>query len=182
MDNKQQVKKAKSGSTANVLNVPSKLQWKPQYAMSEWVNEQLHDMVTVVISLTGGVDIDKECKVFVSDNNNDLVVSEKMISMLADVNLMHKPWTNKKKGDAGFHSNDPKITGFHRYFSTIRKKEDDDIYTTAIIPLPFPVQKTIVSLHKLGNKGGARVLYVDLRAMNYDEYKSISNGGLLMVD
>ena len=146
------------------------------------MNKQLHNMVTVVISLTGGVDIDKECKVYVSDNNYDLVVSEKMISMLADVNLMHKPWTNKKKGDAGLPSNDPKITGFYIYFSTIRKKEDDDIYTTAIIPLPFPVQKTIVNLHRLGSNSGARVLYVDLQAMNYDEYKSVFKGGLLMVD
>ena len=139
-------------------------------------------MVTVVISLTGGVDIEKECKVYVSDNNSDLVVSEKMVSMLADVNLLHKPWTNKKKGEAGLSFNDPKITGFHRYFSTIKKKEDDDIYITAIIPLPRPVQKTIVNLHRLGCNNGARVLYVDLQAMNYDEYKSVFKGRLLMVD
>jgi hypothetical protein len=58
------------------------LEWKPQLAMSVWVNDQLHNMVTVAIALTGGVDINRECKVYVSDNNRDLVASEKMIDNL----------------------------------------------------------------------------------------------------
>ena len=90
------------------------LNWKPQYAMSVWVNDQLHDMVTVAVSLTGGVDISRECKVYVSDNNNDLVISERMIDMLTDVDLMHKHWT-KKNPNAYLPSN-PKIMGFHNFF------------------------------------------------------------------
>ena len=180
LDNKPQVKKPKSGTTATLLNVPPTLQWKPQYAMSLWVNDQLHDMVTVAVSLTGGVDINGDCKVYVSDNNNDLVVSEKMVDMLADVDLMHKHW-RKKNANAYLPSN-PKIMGFHKFFSTIRQREDDEIFTTAIIPLPFPVQKTIVNVHKLGNEKGARIIYVDLRAMIYSDYKVAAKSELVMID
>jgi hypothetical protein len=179
-ENKPQAKRAKSGSTASVLALPSLLTWKPHYAMSQWVNHQLHDMVTVVVSLTGGVDIEEECKVFVSDNNNDLVVQERMIKMLTDVDLMHSHW-NRKNPNA-YPPTNPKIMGFHKFFSTIRKREDDELFTTAIIPLPFPVQTTIVDMHKLGNDKGARLLYVDLKAMACSEYKSAPKNELIFID
>jgi hypothetical protein len=148
--------------------------------MSVWVSDQLHDMVTVAISLTGGVNINDGCKVFVSDNNNDLIVSEKMIDMLADVDLMHKHW--RENDPKAFPSSHATIMGFHKFFSGIRKREDDDIYTTAIIPLPFQVQKTIVMMQKMGHKDGARVLYVVLRAVEYNDYKAPAKSELVMID
>jgi hypothetical protein len=72
--------------------------------------------------------------------------------------------------------------GFHKFFSTIRKREDDELFTTAIIPLPFPVQTTIVDMHKLGNDKGARLLYVDLKAMACSEYKSAPKNELIFID
>ena len=67
-------------------------------------------------------------------------VSEKIIDMLVDVDILHHHWNKKDAKNA-----------FHHYFSNIRKREDRDIFTTAIIPLPFPLQKTIINTHKLGN-------------------------------
>ena len=138
--------------------------------MSEWENSEQQEMVTVAISLTGGVDIGSECKVYVSDNNCDLVVMEKMVDLLSNVELLHKHWLSGKDKNT-FVPNSPVLTGFHKYFASIRKREDEDIFMTAIIPLPFPVEKHIVDLYRLGNEKGARVLYVVLRAMNSSDYK-----------
>jgi hypothetical protein len=117
----------------------------------------------LVVPITGGVDIDSDIKMHVSDDGKELIVKEKMVKMLSDVDLMHDHW--KSKNPNAFPSNHPKIMGFHEYFSAIRKRENEDIFTTATIKLPFPVQKTIVDTHKLGNKTGVRMLYVDLRAV-----------------
>ena len=59
------------------------------------------------------------------------------------------------------------------------KREDDDIYTTAIIPLPFQVQKTIVMMQKMGHKDVARVV---LRAVEYNDYKAPAKSELVMID
>ena len=103
-----------------------------------------------------------------------------MIDMMTDVDLMHKQW-HKKNANAYLPSN-PKIMGFHKFFASMRKKEDDELFTTAIIPLPFPVQKTIVDMHRLGNGSGARLLYVDLCAMIYSDYKVAAKSELDMID
>jgi hypothetical protein len=103
-----------------------------------------------------------------------------MIDMLSNVDLMHKHW--RKQDVNAYPPSNPKIMGFHHYFSSIRKREDDDIYTTAIIPLPFPVQKTIVNVTKLGNDKGTRMLYVELRAMIYNDYKAAAKSELVMID
>ena len=100
--------------------------------------------------------------------------------MLTNVNIMHQHWT-KKNPNAYLPSN-PKIMGFHKFFVSMRKREDDELFTTAIIPLPFPVQKTIVDMHRLGNGSGARLLYVDLRAMIYSDYKVAAKSELVMID
>ena len=101
------------------------------------------------------MDISSECKVHVSANSCDLVVKEKMVDILSDVDLLYKHW--RSKDVHAFPPSSPTIMGFHRYFFTIRKREDEDIFTTAIIPLPFPVQKSMVSIYKLGNEKEARV-------------------------
>jgi hypothetical protein len=89
-DKKPPTKPKLSPTTASFLNVPPMLQWKPQVAMSMWTNDQLHDMVTVAISLSAGVDINQDCKASVSVNNKDLIVKEKMVDMLSNVDtIMH---------------------------------------------------------------------------------------------
>lgn len=184
-DRKPAAKKGKLGNSTPVQNNSSLfihpyLQWKPQVAMSMWVNDQLHNMVTVAIGLTAGVDIEKDVKVYVSDNKNELIVSEKMIKMVSDVDSMHKHWRNKDPN--AYPPSCSKIMGFHSYFSGLRKRENDDLFTTAIIKLPFPVQKTVVSLHQLGDKSGARLLYVDLRAVDYNDYRAVAKSSLVMID
>jgi hypothetical protein len=82
--------------------------------MSIWKNAQLHYMVTVAIPMTGGVDIDNDIKVYVSDDGNELVVSEKMVKMLAAIDLMHEHWM--KKNPNAFPWNNPKIMDFTSTF------------------------------------------------------------------
>jgi len=178
-DKKPSAKKPKLSTTAHCLNVHPSLQWKPQIAMSVWVSEQLHDMVTVAISLTGGVNINDGCKVFVSDNNNDLIVSEKMIDMLEDMNLIHKHGHERTQKPLLLCMQ--QLWDFTSSFLVSeRGKEDDDIYTTAIIPLPFQVQKTIIMMQKMGHKDGARVLYVVLRAVEFNDNKAPAKSELVM--
>ena len=90
--------------------------------MSMWMNDQLHDMVTVAISLSAGVNIDQECKASVSANNNDLIVKEKMVDMLSNVDTMHSYW-HKKKDPNVLPPLHAKIMGFHQYFSGLRERE-----------------------------------------------------------
>ena len=179
-DKKPSAKKAKFSNTANTLNIHPMLEWEPQIAMSVWVNDKLHNMVTVAIALTGGVDINHECKVYVSDNNRDLVASEKMIEMLANVEMMHKHL--RLKDPNALPPSSSNIMGFHHHYSGIRKREEDDMYPTAIIPLPFPVQKTIINMYKVGNANGSRMLYLELRAVDYNDYKVAAKSDLVMIN
>ena len=50
------------------------------------------------------------------------------------------------------------------------------------IPLPFPVQKVIVNMHKMGNNAGARILCVELRAVEYNDYKVPARSKLTMIN
>jgi hypothetical protein len=59
---------------------------------------------------------------------------------------------------------------------------DDDIYPTAIIALPFPVQKTIINMYKVGDANGSRMLYVELCAVDYNDYKVAAKSDLVMID
>jgi hypothetical protein len=72
--------------------------------------------------------------------------------------------------------------GFHHHYSGIRKREDEDMFPTAIIALPFPVQKTIINMYKVGHANGSRMLYVELRAVDYNDYKVAANSDLVMIE
>jgi hypothetical protein len=105
--------------------------------MSEWVTKDFQDMVTVTIPLTSGVDVtdDDDIKVYVSENNTELIVKEKVTKMIADVNKMHQGF--RKKDPTAYPANNPTILVFNKFLKDVWKREGDAIYMTGVILFHF---------------------------------------------
>jgi hypothetical protein len=142
--------------------------WLPNHSMLLWENDLLRKMITVVVSLDGGVDLQKDVKVWVSDQGNELMVKQKWPDKMANVDKLHNVF--RKKDPTAYPSYHPKIISFQRYMKNIKREENDCVYNTCCIKLPFLVQADIVEQHRLGDAFGTRLLYVDLRALQCDTF------------
>jgi hypothetical protein len=120
LDGKPLAKKARYNGNNNPLEEdPSqwtmihRQQWVPNHTMSFWDNEALRKMVTVVITLDGGINLKADVKVKVSDCGFYLIVKQKLVHLLGDVESLHSHFRKKDKGSyPAYH---PKIVGFHKY-------------------------------------------------------------------
>ena len=69
----------------------------------------------------------------------------------------------------------PNILGFDSALKEFRKKSSDDVVSTTRVPLPFPVQASIVSKSSLGWKcSDSMVFYADLKA-TVDDYAVVND-------
>jgi hypothetical protein len=155
-------------------------QWVPNHTMSFWDSETLRKMVTVVIALDGGVNLKDDVKVRVSDCGGFLIVRQKLVKLLGDVDQLHSYF--RKKDTTSYPPYHPKIVGFHKYLKAIRNEQEEDIFNTANILLPFQVQTDVVSIHKFTDTSGVRLVYVDLRAEKKDDYIAALEPGVTHLD
>ena len=88
----------------------------------------------------------------------------------------------RKKDNSAYPAYHPKIMAFQKHMKTLKKGENDDIYNTANIRLPFQVQTDIFDEHRLGDKDGVRYLYVDLRAEKKEDFLQVAKKEMKMVD
>jgi hypothetical protein len=142
--------------------------WVPNHIMSFWENEALRKMVTVIVVLDGGVSLKNDVKVKVSDDGNFLTVKQKLSSLVTNVDELHSYF--RKKDTTAYPAYHPKIVGFHKYMRAIKEGQGEEITNLAHIVLPFQVQTDVVAMHKFSNKQGVRLVYVDLRAVQTDDY------------
>jgi hypothetical protein len=181
-------KKAKLGPPSNTANVEissktsyiARQTWMPNHTMAVWENDLLRQMVTVVVVLDAGVDVNADVKCKVSDDGRELQIKQKLVERLANVDMLHE-YFRKKDKDA-YPPYHPKIMAFHKFMKSIRKEKGDAIFHTACIRLPFQVQTDIVAEYKLGDNAGARLLYVDLRAVITESYSTTEQSSLLMIN
>lgn len=152
--------------------IPAAIQlvFMPIYLLAVWRNAELQEMVSVAIHLPSGLISPEFSKVRVSDDQLSLILTVKWPRMISSVNALHKYW-NQQDPNAlpSFH---PRILAFHAAFNMIRDKENDDLFSTATIPLGGQeVLKNIVALTRLGTETGELVLYVDLQRVKSIDYK-----------
>jgi hypothetical protein len=143
-------------------------QWVPNHTMSFWDDEALHRMVTVVVALDGGINLKADVKVKVSDCGFYLIVRQKVVHLLGDVESLHSHF--RKKDKSSYPAYHPKIVGFHKYLKAIRNEQEEEIYNIAQILLPFQVQTDVAMMHKFIDGTGVRLVYVDLRSKKKDDY------------
>lgn len=181
-------KKAKYGPSSNKANVEistktsymARQTWMPNHTMAVWENHLMRQMVTVVVVMDAGVDVNTDVKCKVSDDGKELQIKQKLVERLANVDMLHE-YFRKKDKDA-YPPYHPKIMAFHKFMKSMRREKGDAVFHTACIKLPFQVQTDIIEEYKLGDNSGARLLYVDLRAVVTESYSS--SGGqssLLMI-
>ena len=136
-------------------------------------------MVTVVVILDGEIDLDNDVTVKVSEDGKELVIKEKMIDRVENIDNLHVHF--RKKDISAYPAYHPKIMGFQKYMNGL-KREGPHIYNTASIRLPFPVQTDILDEYRLGYKGGSRLLYVDLRAERKEDSLKGEQKSMQMID
>jgi len=148
------------------------LTFMPIYAQSVWIDhDKLQKMITLAIVLPSGIINPEDSKVRVADNQHALMVSIKWPPMISKVASLHAYWNNTHDPDKKLPQYHPKILGFHQYFASLKAEENDSLYSEAIIPLPFLVQKDIAELTRLATTEEERIIYVDLRAIQAMAYK-----------
>lgn len=186
-DGKRTSKKARFSST-NPLDPTENLnsfaqyrqQWMPNHTMAVWKNGVLRKMVTVVVVLDGGLNVDIDVKVKVSEDGHELIIKQKLVDMVANIDTLHNYF--RKKDPNAYPVYHPKIIAFQEYMKGMKREVGDNIYNVAKIKLPFQVQSDVEEKHKLGNKDGVRLIYVDLRAVQCEEFICVAEGNLQMVD
>ena len=169
--------KVEIGSKAGYM---ARQTWMPNHTMAVWENDLLRQMVMVVVALDAGVDVNTDVKCRVSDDGKELQIKQKLVERLANVDMLHE-YFRKKDKDA-YPPYHPKIMAFHKFMKSMRREKGDTVFHTACIKLPFQVQTDIVAEYKLGDNAGARLLYVDLRAVVTESYSSAGQSSLLMID
>ena len=137
-------------------------------------------MVTVVVAMDAGVDVNADVKCKVSNDGKELQVRQKLVERMANVDKLHEYF--RKKDKEAYPAYHPKIMAFHKFMKTMRREKGDTVFHTACIKLPFQVQTDIVAEYKLGDNEGARLLYVDLRAVVAEAYSGAEQSSLLMIN
>jgi hypothetical protein len=148
-------------------------EWMPIYAISLWKNGDMDEQVTLAILLPSGIGSMEDSQVRVDDNLYEVHVRVKWPTIASVVSALHSLWNLPE-----YH---PKLVGFHDFFSNLRERESDSLYSEATISLPMRVQKTPVEFHRLGDQSGARVLYVTYCAVQKNDYKGIEDTDFVMV-
>jgi hypothetical protein len=64
----------------------------------------------------------------------------------------------------------------------LKTREDDILYSTAIIVLPMEVQKKVLGVARYGSATGGSILYVDLEGVNKSEYKVDDGDEFVLLD
>jgi hypothetical protein len=118
-------------------------EWMPIYAISLWKNGDMDEQVTLAILLPSGVGSIEDSQVCVDDNLYEVHVHVKWPTIASVVSSLHSLWNLPE-----YH---PKLVGFHDFFSNLRERESDSLYSEATIGLPMRVQKTPVEFHHLGD-------------------------------
>ena len=151
----------------------------PNYNMAVWENHLLRKFVTVVIVLDGGVDIDKDTKIKVSADGYEIIVKQKLVERVANVDKLHQIF--RKKDPTAYPSYHPKTMAFQKSLKGLKREVGDKIYNTARIRIPFQVQSDIMEKHKLGDSEGVRLLYVDLRAVQCENFIPVVDGDKIVM-
>lgn len=156
--------------TTNFLTPPKQQPWMPSNLMAVWENDKLQKIVTVVIALDAGIDADKDVTISVSDDGRYLVIEQKMLERISNVTKLHDFFRQDDK--LAYPSYHPAVIAFRKYVKSLKIKENDSIMQKASIKLPFLVQTDILDDFKFGEREGARVIYVNLRAEVREAYSS----------
>jgi hypothetical protein len=160
--------------------VPEALTFKPQVSIAFWKDENMHEFVSVAIATPAGLTKKDDTKVCVLDDLCHLRVDAKMPDLLSDVTALHRYWS--RPGMTPLPAYHPKILAHHDFFSRLRKREDEILFSTAVIKLPIMVQQKILAVHRFGTVTGGSILYVDLEGINKSEYKADNGDEFILLD
>lgn len=155
--------------------VSGDLVFKPLFIISKWVERTtLVKRLTVAVILPSGIG-SGDFTISVVDGGQYLRLAVLWPKPLLDVTVMHR-W---KLGDPnnGFMCYHPSVLGFESALRELRKRSSDAVESIARIPLPFVVQTELVSKKNLAFRegGGTRMLYVELRAAEVEEYGVVAD-------
>ena len=93
--------------------------WMPNYNMAVWENDLLRKFITVVVVLDGGVNIDKDVKLKVSEDGNEIIVKQKFVDRVANIDKLHQPF--RKKDPSSYPSYHPKIIAFQKSLKGLKR-------------------------------------------------------------
>jgi hypothetical protein len=162
--------------------VPDALLFKPQASIGLWKDEAMHEFVSVAIAMPAGLTKNDDTKVRVLDDQSTLRVDVRMPDMLSNVGLLHSFWNRPGSGLVPLPPYHPKIVAHHDFFSSLRKREGDTLFSTALIKLPVMVQKSVMSVHRFGSTAGGSILYVDLEGINKGGSKTNNGGDFVLLE
>jgi hypothetical protein len=169
-----------SDSTIESTPFLVKHQWMPNYNIAVWENHLFRKFVTVIVVLDGGVNIEKDVNLKVSDDGHELIIKQKMVDRLTDIDKLHN--FLRKKDPSAYPCYHPKIMALQKSLKLLHMEVGGHIYNTARIKLPLQVQSDTEEKHKLGYNEGVRLLYVDLKAVQCENSIAVVDDPLIMCE
>ena len=79
------------------------------------------------------MNIDKDVKLKVSEDGNEIIVKQKLVDRVANIDKLHQPF--RKKDPSAYPSYHPKIIAFQKSLKGLKREVGDHIYNTARIKL-----------------------------------------------
>jgi hypothetical protein len=122
----------------------------------------------VAINCPSGIDVMDDIKAKVSLCNRYVEVTVRHPLLISCPKELHTPW--HIKDPLSLPHGHPRIQGFHAFYSQHRCSENDPIFSTSNIKLPFPVDKNIISIKRFGETGGSQIFYIKLRGLEKNDY------------
>lgn len=156
------------------------LRFTPIHAVAEWTNAALQQIVSVAILLPSGVGTPDASKVRVSEDQHSLQVTAKWPPMMSSVDNLHAFWNQKDPGT--YPGGHPRMVAFHQFFSFLRERENDDLFSVATIFLGGEqVLKNVLSITRMGTDEGERIIFVDLQHVKGLDYKESPDGAFSII-
>jgi hypothetical protein len=162
------------------LGIAEALIFKPQISIAQWKDENMHDFVSVAIAIPAGLTKKEDTKVRVLDDLSRIRLDARMPQLLSDVKALHSYWS--RPGMTPLPAYHPKILAHQDFFASLRSREGDILYSTAVIQLPIQVQKKILAVHRFGTVTGGSIVYIDLEGVNKSEYKDDDGDDFILLD
>lgn len=166
-------------SMEHELGIPEALVFKPQVSISLWQDDARQEFVSVAIAMPAGITERNDTKVRVLDDLTSIRVDIGIPPILGNPIELHRYWEKIGKPLA---PDCPRIKGHQDFQASIKNREVDKIYSTAVICLPIQVQKKILKIYRYGTWKLGSVLYIDLEGSSKSEYKLDDGDEFVMLD
>ena len=131
---------------------------------------------TICVNLPSGTDHKGMTDVRVEPDERTVRLECEFPVMMQDAKLLMKKWLQDPDPATRYAAYHPEFLAINSAFSELRARSTDKITCVARIPLPFQVERKLVSINRVGDKAGARIIVIRLKEASNNYVDAVDDG------